>query len=616
MKIKFLNNQLWLINFSEKDSARIGQLKVDLREDILDWSSNVRAKTFSKGCTIIDLFSWEGMSTWWIGKLVHKNSFDSNQWLNQLLVMHICKYYCDDYIIDVETDDAVLIKTILANFSMTKINLIPINQNKFFSFRFFHKLINFKKFIFSLFRELQNFILLCFFKDDKVITEDGIQAVWFRTLFPINWPGENSKTDRLFGKTPLQDTCFGYNARYLVYISRSKKDQKSSLMSLSSRISALRTNSGREIYFPQKKITLKDIIQVYLSSYVEMRYFHRLAKQPSFRNIFFFNNMDLSNILLSEWSTVYLGLQQQSKLQAIATAKFFSTLADGQTVVTYGEFFATNRATYYLTKRKRPKTTFIAIQHATNARNKMFTYFRKEEFKLDGNVQGKYFSPYPDYFLAQGKQYKEILAEFYDKSRIEIIGSMRSIPESLSDNLKVTNNAMHSSTKILLLAPSVGDDYKIIFDFLMGWKYIHKWNILLSPHPTTEINAIKSYQRRQCPDLKIQYILNKSTYDLLASVDIVMASSSSVALEASFFNTSAVRVYSLGTIPQFDLDERIPSFDSKTKFKDWFESQNFSTKQTDINKSISIDYFHGNDGLTSKRFWEFIVNLKRKKCEQ
>ena len=613
MKIKFLNNHLRLMNFSEEDATRIEQLKIDLREDIADWSANVRAKTFWNGQTIIDLFKWEGMSTWWIGRLVHKDSFDSNQWLNQLLVMYICRYFCDDHIIDVETDDAVLIKTILANILLIKVNLIPINQNKLFNPSFFPKVIKFKRFSFSLFREVQNFVLLCFFKDDKIINGGESQTVWFRTLFPINWLGKRPKTDRLFGTTPLQDTCYGCDARYLVYISRSKKDQKNSLVNLSSQITALRTDSSRKIYFPQKKITLKDIFCVYLSSYVEMRYFYRLSKERSFRNMFFLNSMNLSYILLGEWSTVYLGLQQQSKLQAIATAKFFAPLADGQKVITYGEFFATNRATYYLAKKMRPKTTFIAIQHATNHRNKMFTYFRKGEFKFDGSVQGKYFSPYPDYFLVQGKQYKMILSEFYDDTRIRIIGSLKSIPAYSPENTEVVGSGKTARTKTLLLAPSVGDEYKIILDFLKDWAYLDDWNVLLSPHPTTEVNIIKSYQKNQCPNLKIKYILDRSTYELLLSADIVMASFSTIALEAALFKTSAVRVYSLDTIPQFDPDERIPSFNSKTKFKDWFESQNFSSKRLDRNKSIGMDYFHGNDGLASNRFWEFITDLNRKK---
>ena len=616
MKIKFFNNQLRLINFSDNDATHIRQLKVELRESIVDWSENVRTKNFGKDHTIIDSFKWEGMSTWWIGRLVHKDSFTSNQWLNQLLVMYIIKHFCQDHIIDLETDDAVLIKTIHANKRVTKVNLIPINQNKFFRPSFYRELIEFKIYIFSILRELQSFLLLSFFKDDKVVDESRIQTVWFRTLFPINWPGKNSKVDRLFGNIPLQDICYGCTSRYLVYVSLSKKDKKLGMLNLSSRIRALRINSGKKIYFPQKKITIKDIFRVYLSSYVEMRYFHKLAKEPSFRNIFCLNGMDLSHILLSEWSTIYLGSQQQSKLQGIATAKFFSPLADGQKIITYGELFATNRASYYLTKKIRPKTTFIAIQHAINCKNKMFTYFRKGEFKLDGSVQGKYFSPYPDYFLVQGKQYAEILAEFYDKNRIGIIGHMKSIPDSSFDNLKLSDNNKHSRTKILLLAPSVGDDYKIILDFLKDWTFLHNWDVLLSPHPTTEVNVIKSYQRRQCPDLKIQYTLNESTYELLSSADIVMASSSSIALEASLFNTLAVRVYSLGSLPQFDVDDRIPSFDNKIEFKDWFESHKFSTKSLDKNKSIALDYFNGNDGLTGKRFWEFIKKLKGRNYEQ
>jgi hypothetical protein len=609
MKIEYLNNCLSLIDFTEEDSARIGQLKITLREDIVDWSADVRTKTFCNGRTIIDAFEWEGMSTWWMGRLVHKDSFDSNQWLNRLLVMHICNYFCDDHFIDVETDDVVLTKTVLANERMSKVNIVLINQAKSFIVDSFLDLVKLKRFIFAFFREIQDFLLLGFLRDDEFINEREGKNVWFRTLFPVNWLGKDAKTDRLLGNTPLQDACYGYSARYLVYISRSERDKKNGWVNLLGRIRTLRSNSERKVYFPQKTITVKDIIKAYFSSYVEMRHFYRLAKEPSFRKIFSFNDMDLSYILLGEWATVYLGLQQQSKLNGIATAKFFLPLSDGQKIVTYGEFFATNRATYYLTKRVRPATIFIAVQHATNAKNKMFTYFRKREFNFNGSVQGRYFSPYPDYFLVQGIQYEGVLAEFYERARIGVIGSLKTIPAALPNITKFSDNDTLLQSKTLLLAPSVGDEYKIILDFLRDWTYLHDWTVLCSPHPTTDVDVIKSYQKEQCPDLNVQYIRNQSTYDLLATVNCLMASFSSIALEASLFNTSAVRVYGLGSIPQFDMDERIPSFDSKAKFKDWFETQDFSIRHPEKNKSIAADYFYGNDGLASKRFWEFIVNL-------
>ena len=45
-----------------------------------------------------------------------------------------------------------------------------------------------------------------------------------------------------------------------------------------------------------------------------------------------------------------------------------------------------------------------------------------------------------------------------------------------------------------------------------------------------------------------------------------MASSSTIALEAAILNTRSVRVYKLGSIPQFDKDDRIPSFYRKEEF--------------------------------------------------
>jgi hypothetical protein len=196
MKIKFVNNSIELIDFNERESARVDQLSVELREELTDWSSEVRNKVVVGNKTIIDLFMWEGMSTWWIGRLVQKNSFDSNQWLNQLLVMYICKDLGVGQIIKVETDDTIIIKTLLANKKTINVNLISINQLNSFSYFIFGKLIRLKKLSFSLAKELQTYILFLFLGKSKIGDNSQSQGIWFRTLFPINWIGSYAKSDR------------------------------------------------------------------------------------------------------------------------------------------------------------------------------------------------------------------------------------------------------------------------------------------------------------------------------------------------------------------------------------------------------------------------------------
>ena len=602
MKIRFFNNSLNLIGFNKEDSAYIDQLSIKLRDDLILWLSEVHNQKFYKDKTISNSFTWEGMSTWWIGRLVQKNSFTGDLWLNQLIILHIIKYLSKKKQILLETNDSVLYESVQSNKEDLNVIIRLVPNSSILRFKNNRFLQNLKKITFSLAREVQTFILLLTVKDKNISKFDKNESIWFRTLFPINWIGDEPKNDRLFYNAPLLDNSYGYNSKYLVYISRSKKDLDLSFFRLLKKIKRLRIDAQRSVFFPEKLLTLKDIFYAYKSTFEESRLFQKMSNRKNFKSLFKINGLDVSAILMNEWSSIYLGVQQQSKLQAIASSKFFNILPDGQKVITYGEFFAANRATYYLTKQVKPETQFITIQHAMNAKNKMFTYNHKNDFNFEGNSYGKEFSPYPDYFLVQGNQYKRILEEFYEDSRISIIGSLKPLNSLIKKDSKVNN-------KRLLLAPSIGDEYKIIFSFIKNWSYLDDWEIICTPHPTIDIKKIKEYQTKESIDLNIKYVSDCSTYELLKTANILMTSSSTIALEAAIFNTRSVRVYKLGSLPQSDKDDRIPSFYSQEDFRKWFQAEDLDNFKVNYFDEIIEDYFFKNDSKAGNRLWENISKI-------
>lgn len=602
MKIRFFNNSLNLIGFNKEDSAYIDQLSIKLRDDLILWLSEVHNQKFYKDKTISNSFTWEGMSTWWIGRLVQKNSFTGDLWLNQLIILHIIKYLSKKKQILLETNDSVLYESVQSNKDDLNVIIRLVPNSSILRFKNNRFLQNLKKITFSLAREVQTFILLLTVKDKNISKFDKNESIWFRTLFPINWIGDEPKNDRLFYNAPLLDNSFGYNSKYLVYISRSKKDLDLSFFRLLKKIKRLRIDAQRSVFFPEKLLTLKDIFYAYKSTFEESRLFQKMSNRKNFKSLFKINGLDVSAILMNEWSSIYLGVQQHSKLQAIASSKFFNILPDGQKVITYGEFFAANRATYYLTKQVKPETQFITIQHAMNAKNKMFTYNHKNDFNFEGNSYGKEFSPYPDYFLVQGNQYKRILEEFYEDNRISIIGSLKPLNSLIKKDSKVNNRR-------LLLAPSIGDEYKIIFSFIKNWSYLDDWEIICTPHPTIDIKKIKEYQTKESIDLNIKYVSDCSTYELLKTANILMTSSSTIALEAAIFNTRSVRVYKLGSLPQFDKDDRIPSFYSQEDFRKWFQAEDLDNFKVNYFDEIIEDYFFKNDSKAGNRLWENISKI-------
>jgi hypothetical protein len=610
MEIGFKNNSLVLKNFNSEQSREIEHITSIVREDITAWSSNVRKIPIYDNKTIINLFQWRGMSTWWIGRLVHKNSFDNNRWLNQLMILYICKNFINHNTIKIVTDDSILAEAVKANRDKINVNLIVIKNQRWLFELCLKRLYESLKIFFSILREIQTLVLMIFVKSDILEKNDKENIVWFRTLFPINWIDKDSDHDRLYGDAPDEDISFGFKSMYMVFVVQSKKDLSHGVLSLFKRVKTLKKNSSRGIFFPQKLINFSDIINVYWTTYKEKLFFKKLTTNTKFRELFALNDMDVSKILLKEWSSVYLGMQQYSKLQAIATSKFLFNLKDGQKIITYGEFFSPNRATYFLTKEIKPNTKFISIQHATNAKNKMFTYFRSNEFDFNNCSYGKDYSPYPDYFLAQGNQYKKILTEFYEEKRIDVIGTLKKININSKSNNISLNKIRGLNNKIMLLAPSSSSDYKIIFSFLSNYPNLNDWKIILSAHPTTNIEDIINFQRVNFNQMNIHYIRDSSTYELLSLSDVVILSASSIAMEAALFRVKAIRLYKLGTVPQFDLDDRIPSFCDVDQFHLWLKSQNFD-KDKYVENGIYHDYFHSNDGQAKTRLWQFICNLDK-----
>ena len=79
----------------------------------------------------------------------------------------------------------------------------------------------------------------------------------------------------------------------------------------------------RRVAFPEAELSLKDILGVYFSTLREHLKFILLSKSQRFKSAFVLNGLDVSDILLAEWSKSYWGYQQFSKLQAISHSKFF-----------------------------------------------------------------------------------------------------------------------------------------------------------------------------------------------------------------------------------------------------------------------------------------------------
>ena len=185
-----------------------------------------------------------------------------------------------------------------------------------------------------------------------------------------------------------------------------------------------------------------------------------------------------------------------------------------------------------------------------------------------------------------------------------------SILEKKEDYIQKVTDVIGSHNKnILLVAPSISD-YKEILNIFSDWKVNSRWDVVLCPHPATNVNAIKLYQQNYYPHLKIIYETSLRTFELISASSLVICGYSTTAVEACFFGVRSVRFVNLGTFPIFDYEEIIPVFHDGKSFKKWFDEQSWDINISDTEK-LAMDklverYFYKIDGKSANRMWDFL----------
>lgn len=617
IKARYLNNKLSLDDVPKEEHKRIRELWNTLREDYTDWVADVRMKDFGAGKPMVELLPWKGMSTWWLNPLVEKDNENNNGWFNRLMVLYLFRTFSGR--ISFETDDKLLFKSIVKNFS--NVSRIfkpsgPFSVKQYLMLRW-SPLLKVARFVSKLF--IVRYLLLIGFRRLQISRYASLKSsIWYITFFPANWIKAKNEywCDRHFCDAPLKDSEYGQLARYIVYVIRYAKDKNIGIFKLWNELRNLEKKTGREIAFPEAHLRLQDIGESFLSTFREWMRFKSWRRLPYFKELFRLRDMDVADILLDEWESGYWGVLQYNKLHGLAMARFLQDVKHEHTVVTYGEIFVQNRSVYHLSKLYSPHTKFVAVQHAMNVKNKMCTYHRKTEFERDATIDHIIFSPTPNKFLTQGSQYSEIVTEFFDPYNVSIIGSLKydhytSILRNKEEIKRHCNEKLNlDNSKILLLAPSVNDHQEII-DIFSCWEEKDDWEVMLSPHPATDVNTIKAYQEKLYPDLEINYETNFRTYELMTVSSLVITGYSTTAIEACFFGVRSVRFLNLGTFPLFDYEASIPVFHDGYSFMKWFENQEWENtaenkKETRERNELISKYFYKIDGKTSDRLWKFL----------
>ena len=456
-------------------------------------------------------------------------------------------------------------------------------------------------------------IKLILFSHKNVLNKNE-KKIWFRTTFPANWINLDKQefSERHYHKLISKNKNLNIDTVYAVFILRHAKDKKIGFWSLLKLINKLKLDYKDKVYFPEKEISFFDIIGIFKSTYLEKKCLNKLKKDKEFLKIFTVNNLNLSNILIEDWNNSFYRKMQYNKFHGLSFKNFFQEFNINQIIVTYGELFTHSKVYYYLIKKLNSKHKIVAIQHAINSKNKVQSYFRKNEFSNNENTFGNSISPSPDYFLLQGEQYYNIASEFFDQNKLKIIGSLKyqNFREILLNRNNIKNELKSKykfiKEKNILLSPSVNDILQIL-NILKNFKIPKEWSLIIKPHPSQNSEMVQKNIIKYTPQLDIKIIDKENIADLIVCSDLVISGYSSVAIETLYFNVNSIRAGIYSEFPLFDFDKKIPIFyDSKT-FQHWFYKKNLDDdfKSIDLNKTFE-SYFSAEISNTHKLFWDFI----------
>ncbi len=340
-------------------------------------------------------------------------------------------------------------------------------------------------------------------------------------------------------------------------------------------------------------ISISEIINVHLKTL--LGFFKLIFYLNSKKNIFKIKNKNCRNILEPLLLSSFSGEIQISLINALSIKNFLNK-EKINCFISYIEFNPRSRSVYYFIRKISKFTKIIAYQHSYCNKNALPYYHRSNEFTANPDKEGKYFSPSPDYYLAQGRQFKNLLSTYF-KKKIKIIGSLR-YDLTIFKNFKINK----VNKKKILVCPSIGDE-EMLIQYLNNLKY-NNFDFILCSHPRVRFETIRLFRKKLSNKINLK-ISNKRAFDLIKEVNFVLCGHSSLAFEAMLCNKQSGRVMNPNFPYIYDLN------DGTKVLKSYQEMPRLNMKNVRKNYiSKSKFLFFKLDNKTYKRFWKYINSIE------
>ena len=512
------------------------------RDSYTDWFANSKLKIFFSKKLI-----FKNLSLWWITKNANKDNTVDNEWYHNLKIL------------------------------LNKEKKIFYNRKVFFLlfiaklFKNFLRDIVFclmiKLFFFTRFKRIKK---NCFYSIEIDLVQNN--KLSFDRMYSLT-PLKSKKNDNFYFVNIVNDFNFFIN---LFYYKR------------------LLNNLKIPYVISNEFITIKQILEIHF--FTLLSFFKLLLHLKKNRNLFIINKVDCTNVLEPLLLSSFSGSIQRSLIEGISI-KNYSQKNEFDYFINYIEFNPRSRAVYHFIKECRKNIRTISYQGSLCNENVLPYLHRSKEFTLKKNKEGRLYSPSPDFYFVQGKQFKKLLSSYF-KKKIFIIGSLRydlvTFKKIIRKNKKI---------KKILICPSIGDELMII-EYLKNLKK-KKFKFFLSPHPLKLKKTLNLFKKELPNDIKFQ-TTNLRSYDMLKKVDFVISGLSSMALEANLSNIDSARITNQKYQNIFDPNDGVKVLEN------FNEIPKFSRKT--INKEISgsIRYlFYKLDQKAHKRFWRSLDKIKK-----
>jgi hypothetical protein len=461
----------------------------------------------------------------------------------------------------------------------------------------------------NLVKDLGKWLLLRFLPESE---RQGEGQIWFHSLEYNLINAREGFCDRMYEQAPLDDQKHGFVSAFIIRLNFKVQDFLRPWL-WRKKINAYSARLQREVEVLDRYMYFRDIIELHVSLAKNYFKFKRIIKPLRTQGVRI-GHAEFVDILLLEMQKSFLTILPWSLSYAAMFDRWLKNSGGDRTLVFYGETLAVMRPVYFSTRQQSHGHRWISIQHATIYKNKMGFYHRFSEFNyMSCDDNKRCISPMPDFYFVHGAQFADILSEFYPAEKIRIIGCLKyDSLYRLYGQSRVPARRCNAD-RMLLLAPSVGDE-EIILKMFSGLRALPGWRVMLSKHPAVSQERINELIHRNNISLPIEFDPSKSTVQLMEQASLVICSYSGIALESFFVGVPSVRVLNPAQPPVVEDEPGVKYVSSQLELLQLisvFDNNSHSLGLTPEILNTLNRYFYQFDGLASYRFWTELSKLPK-----